>query len=290
MSSFEKFLQQKGFIPSGIARYQREVNKYANWLKRKGKNPETAEKKDLLDYLHHLKETRHLTNASQNNILKPLKNYYAFLAKQHGINNITHFIKIRGTQRKHLPPLFTPDELDLLCDVYYCHIQEYKPNRKELYFYPQHKKILEGRYIALTLMAYQALTLLEILALKKNDFNLRKATVTIRENRRGAERKLPLHASQIGAIIHYFADEEITNIIPNLNHFERFSKSLKKLHPKYRDFRQIRASKITHWLKLYGLRKAQYLAGHRTIHGTEKYLAGEFETLQNDLDHFHPLN
>jgi len=148
---------------------------------------------------------------------------------------------------------------------------------------------LQGHYIALTLIAYQALRLQEIENLTQNDFDLRKATVNIHQSRKGAARKLPLEASQIGVLLQFYADGEDTLLIPNRNHFTHLTVPLKKLHNKFCDFRQIRASKITHWLKLYGLRKAQHLAGHKSIKSTEQFLAGEFETLQNDMDNFHPL-
>jgi integrase/recombinase XerD len=288
---FEMFLQQKGIIPKTIARHKREVNKYEKWLSEsKDKETQNATKKDLLDYLKHIKDSRQLSNATQNSILQKLKNYYTFLAKQYRINNITHLIKIRGAERKHLTPIFTPDELDLLCDAYYYHIQEYKPTRKELYFYPDHETLLSGYYIALTLMAYQALQINEIENLTACDFDMRKATVTINPSRTGAKRTLTLEASQIGVLIQHFADQTDPPLMPNRNHFERLNTTLKKLHPKFKSFRQLRTSKITHWLKLHGLRKAQHLAGHKNITSTEKYLTGDFETLQNDLDNFHPLN
>lgn len=288
--NFETFLQQKGIIPKTIERHKREIEKYRQWLnKTKGKTPDNATKKDLLDYLQHIKEARQLCNATQNSILQKLKNYYAFLAKEYGIKNITHFIKIRGAERKHLTPLFTPDELDLLCDAYYYHTQQYKPNKKELRFYPDQTTLMQGYYIALTLMAYQALQVKEIENLTQEDFNLHKATISIKPSRTGAGRTLPLEAAQIGVLMQYFGKEEQTPIMLNRNHFEKLNLALKSLLPKFRDFRQIRASKITHWLKLHGLRKAQYLAGHKNIQSTEKYVAGDFETLQNDMDSFHPL-
>ena len=288
---FEAFLQQKDMIPKTIARHETEVNKYVGWLKTlKGKDPEQATKKDLLDYLKHVKESRNLCNATQSRILNTLKHFYAFLAKQYGINDITHFIKIRGTERRHLTPILTPDELDLLCDAYYYHIQQYRPNAKELYYYPDQETLLRGYYIALTLMAYQALQLREIENLTPDSFDLRKATVTIQAGRTGAERTLSLEASQIGVLIQHFANGEEPPLIPNRTHFNKLSRSLKTLFPKFKNFTQIRTSKITHWLKLYGLRKAQYMAGHKNIGNTEKYIAGDFESLQNDLDNFHPLN
>lgn len=295
--NFEQYLQQKGIIPKTIARHEREVKKYENWLQNKhNRTPENATKKDLLNYLQHIKETRNLANATQSHILCKLKNYYSYLAKEYGTNNITHFIKIRGTNRKYLRQLFTPDELELLCDAYYYYTQEYEPTKNELYHYPDRKKLLQGRYIALTLMAYQGLKTGEITTLTQTDFNLRKATVQIHAGRTGAARTLPLDASQIGVIMQYYADGEDTVLIPNENHFGRLSDTLKELTlkptaniTKFKDFKQIRASKIVHWLKLYGLRKAQYLAGHKNINSTEKYLANNVETLQNELDNFHPL-
>jgi len=113
--NFEQFLQQKSIIPKGIARHQREVGKYEIWLERThDRTPENATKKDLLEYLQYIKEKRKLANATQNSILQKLKNYHAYLAKEYEINDITCLIKIRGTKRQRLRPLFTPDELDLL--------------------------------------------------------------------------------------------------------------------------------------------------------------------------------
>ena len=145
--NFEQFLQQKDIIPSSISRHHREVGKYEKWLQQAhDKTPENAAKKDLLEYLQYIKERRKLANATQNSILQKLKNYHAYLAKEYETNDITCLIKIRGTQRRHLRPLFTPDELDLLCDVYYYYAQEYQPTNKELRFYPNHKKLLQGHY------------------------------------------------------------------------------------------------------------------------------------------------
>ena len=295
--NFTAYLQQKGIIPKTIARHEREVTKYENWLQDNcTKNGENATQKDLLNYLKHIKEKRQLQNVSLSKILRILKNYYQYLAKEYGTKNITAHLKIRGTNRKRLQALFTPDELNLLCDAYYYYIQEYQPTTKEIQHYSNYDKLLQGRYIALTLIAYQGLQTKEILTLTKADFDLRKATVQIHAGITGASRTLPLDASQIGVIIQHF-DNETSSIIPNLNQLEKLSKTLKELTQKpstsitkFENFRQIRASKITHWIKLHGLRKAQHLAGHKNIQGTENYLINDVENLQNDLNNFHPLS
>jgi site-specific recombinase XerD len=290
MNGFEQYLQQKGITPHTINRTQREAGRFAKWLQsRYGTATEAATQKQLLDYLQYIKESRSLCNATQNGILQMLKNYFAFVSKENNIDNITAFIKIHGTNRQRIQQLFTPEELDDLCDAYYHFTRTHIPTRKEMFWCGDYEKLLQGRYIALTLIAYQALQVREIETLRAADFDLRKGTVCIHAHRRGAERKPTLEPLQIGALMQYFTND-VTTLLPNRNHFENLSVELKKLSSKYKDFRQLRASKITHWLKLHGLRKAQYLAGHKNIRSTEKHLAGEFETLQNDIGSFHPLN
>ena len=287
--NFEQFLQQKNIIPKTISRHQREVLKYQNWLKTNNTNAENATKKQILDYLKHLKESRNLQAVTQSQILQKLKNYHTYLSQEIGINNPTNFIKIRGTNKTKLRPILTHKQLEELCDAYYFHIQEHEPNAKEKRHYSDLNKTLLGRYIALTLVCYQGLKPQELLSITKDDFDLRKATVFISQNRTGRERKMILDASQIGVLMQFYATED-TPIIANLNQLEKINKTLKTFTKKYEDLRQIRTSKITHWIKENGLRKAQYLAGHKHINSTEKYLANDFESLQNDFKNFHPLN
>ena len=59
-------------------------------------------------------------------------------------------------------------------------------------------------------------------------------------------------------------------------------KKLKKYNQKVKNIKQIRASVITNWLRQYNLRKVQYLAGHRYISSTERYL-------QDDLENLHEI-
>ena len=46
---------------------------------------------------------------------------------------------------------------------------------------------------------------------------------------------------------------------------------LRKINASVKNFDQIRASVITHWVKIYNLRKAQHMAGHRYVSSTEDY-------------------
>jgi integrase/recombinase XerD len=53
--------------------------------------------------------------------------------------------------------------------------------------------------------------------------------------------------------------------------------------------KQLRASVIVKWLKMYNLRKVQYMAGHRFISSTESYQQSEMEGLTEQINKFHPL-
>ncbi|MFY0602265.1 MAG: hypothetical protein JXR03_21510, partial [Cyclobacteriaceae bacterium] len=77
---------------------------------------------------------------------------------------------------------------------------------------------------------------------------------------------------------------------PNtLSVWKGLTKELKEQQRCFINFRQVRTSVITHWLKQYNLREVQQMAGHRYVSSTEGYLVNHIEGLQADIDEFHPL-
>jgi integrase/recombinase XerD len=70
--------------------------------------------------------------------------------------------------------------------------------------------------------------------------------------------------------------------------FKPFAKQVKEIDKNFLSFNQIRASVITNWLKVHGLRKTQVLAGHRYISSTEKYKANDLQQLTEDISKLHP--
>lgn len=78
-------------------------------------------------------------------------------------------------------------------------------------------------------------------------------------------------------------DNDGTNI------WKRLSGEIRNTKKKFINFRQVRTSVITHWLKQNNLRQVQYMAGHRYISSTESYLVNQMEDLQADIETFHPI-
>ncbi|HRN36987.1 MAG TPA: tyrosine-type recombinase/integrase, partial [Flavobacteriales bacterium] len=159
----------------------------------------------------------------------------------------------------------------------------------------------------------QGTTTKELDTLLIQDIDLHKATINIRGGRKSNDRTLPLKAEQIGQLMHYRGEirpkllayhtkeseklflplptySQTTTGSDKLMHvFKPLTKHLRSIEPAFVNFKQIRASVITHWLKAHGLRKTQYLAGHRYISSTESYQLGNLEGLAGDIAALHPF-
>jgi integrase/recombinase XerD len=66
-------------------------------------------------------------------------------------------------------------------------------------------------------------------------------------------------------------------------------KPLRARYPDLQNAKQIRASVITKWLKMYNLREVQVLAGHKFISATESYQQNDMEGLSEEINQFHPF-
>lgn len=70
----------------------------------------------------------------------------------------------------------------------------------------------------------------------------------------------------------------------------KLSKDLKHINNGFTDVKQIRTSVIIHWLKQNGLRKTQYLAGHKYISSTERYQQDDLQSLRETINNFDPFS
>jgi site-specific recombinase XerD len=156
-------------------------------------------------------------------------------------------------------------------------------------------------------LVYQGLTTTELTQIKLNDIDLNKARLTL--NNGVTIRNLPIQATQMGAIINYINQirpqflehckidtDRLFFSLSSEQYDKTFCKPLKKLIKQVKtidsnfiNFSQIRTSVITHWIQAEGLRKAQYLAGHKHINSTENYLPNDLNELMNDIQKFNPF-
>lgn len=317
---FISYLQSKSLAQSSITHYTDYTNKFFAYCK---KEAIQVEKKDVLKYLHYLQDKKNYENITRKNHLIALNHYFTFLLKNGEVaNNPTALIKMRGTHKRHLYRIYTLEELEQLYDNYYHNFLRnfdalcYAPSRGGISTNQREQTLLsrQRNYAMLGLLVYQGLHTNELQKIQLNDIDLNKAQIHIKGGKKSNERTLSLNASQIGFLINYMenirpklltyqenqngqclflplpeASKEKTDSKNLMHTLKPLTRHIKTLDKHFLNFKQVRASVITYWLKTYGLRKAQYMAGHRYISSTENYLPNEIESLSDDIIKYSPF-
>ena len=224
------------------------------------------------------------------------------------------FLKIRGTKQHSLYRIYTPEELTTLYDNFYTlYVRNYDDS--QIPKNQRHRNALnkQRNAVLLNILIYQGTTTKEIDDLQLCDLDLINATLKIRGGRKSNARTLQLEATQIGVLMNYLQNirpqlqeyhttesEKLFLTLPEyskqntesenlLYAFKPLTKQVKEIDTNFLNFKQLRASVITNWLKVHGLRKTQIMAGHRYISSTEKYKANNLQELTGDINKLHPF-
>ena len=206
--------------------------------------------------------------------------------------NPASFITLKGTKRKIAHYILSSEELMTLYLDY-----EYKGN-----------KIVNIRNKALLgLIIFQGLNTIQLERLSMHDLRLRTGKVFVPGSLRSNERWMRLIPEQLLDMMTYRldirkelialtgkkTDQLFITIGQGANKLNNVKcdliKQLKRQNRRVKDYKQIRASVITNWLKSESLRKTQYKAGHRFISSTECYEGNDMDSLKEDLEVFFPL-
>ena len=303
MTEFIKYLEEKDLAPRTQEGYTKYVETFFKWVKTEA---EQVTKPDILRYLEYLKKKKGLQNITRQNHLIVLNHYFTYLYKAGEIDkNPCAFLKLRGTQKKKLHKIYTPEELDTLFDNYYqVFFRNYDDSHHRCNAQKRYSKLCRERNVLImSILFNQGVITAEIGKIELNDVDLSKATLKIRGRKRCKDRVLPIKATQIGLFINYLQNirpqlvehqakesDKLLLSLPAAHHktaekdisgnvFTRLIKQVKSIDNQFINFIQIRTSIITFWVKNYGLRKAQYLAGHRYISATERYIANNLDNL-----------
>lgn len=306
MKEFKTFLQQKGLSVSTQNFYCYQAERFLKWYSDSYRNDViNAQTKDVLKYLDYLQNKRSVQNSTRQNHLTSIDHYFQFI----GLPTVTAFIELKGTKKHKLQYIFSTEELAQLYDNYHAvYIQNFNPN--------DWKTSIESRwrnYIMLGLLVFQGVQTGELDTLTVNDVDFTKARIHITpKHSRGNARTLALEATQIGGMMYYlhtirpqlltsdtdklflpvsrYMRPEDRHKQSMMNTLRNLNKDLKKLHKDYHKMTQLRTSVITHWIKTQGLRKAQVLAGHKSIVSTEEYIHNDLESLVDDISKFNPFS
>jgi site-specific recombinase XerD len=312
--NFIKYLENRGLAPLTQKQYVLVVNVFFKWAKMPA---EQVTKPDILRYLEHTKKRRGLQNVTRQNHLIALNHYFTHLCKAEKIDkNPCNFLKIRGTQKRQLHKIYTPDELDTFFDNYYqLFVRNFDDSRHRHAGQRHYSRLYRERNaLIVSILFNQGVVTSEIERIELGDIDLAKASIKIRGGKRLNDRILQLKATQIGLFITYLQNtrpqlveyqtkesEKLFLGLPAVNYkttdnamnrsvFKPLAEQMKSIDKQFFNFMQIRTSLITFWVKSQGLRKAQHLAGHRYISATEKYQINNLDGLTDDINKLNPFN
>ena len=299
---FTNYLLKKNYSDTTIGSFIADVRKFKAWIEKENMEIENVGYNDITSYLQSF---GNITQHTKGCYLRGVKQYFNFLIQQEERNdNPTEFIQLKGLKRKTLYDILNRQELDNLYHNYTLPNEESKDKNQNWF----KAKILaqQRNKVVLGLLLYQGLDSKDFKLLTVKDIKLREGKVYVPGTRRSNEREIKLEAMQIMDVMEYLSktrnellkltNKETEQLFISIGSSEKFNnilhyliKSLQQINPKVTQFKQLRASVIVHWLKLYNLRQVQYMAGHRYVSSTEQFLVNEMDGMIEDIEKYHPI-
>ena len=309
--TFKQYLESTGKSKSTIKHYNTYILDFLSYLDADNTEIENATAKEVLSYLKYLQK-KGQENKTRNIRLNVIKQYFNWQIQQEKrTDNPVAHLKIRGSKTQKLYPILNKQELEKIYTNY--QIPKENDKRKNRNWFTTYKLSRQRNKAILSLFINQGLITPEVEKLSLNDLKLKEGKIYIQGGRKSNERVLELKSNQIIELMEYQYttraelleyQETETNLLflavpgagktkatgnGKLQIWKGLTKEIKLHNNKFINFRQVRTSIITHWLKQYNLRQVQYMAGHRYISSTESYLVNQTEDLKKDIDQFHPI-
>lgn len=285
MTSFKDYLQEKNFSSAGKRIYLNATNRFEDYLNARNIRAEKLIYSQLLDYVKYLTDLGY-SKRSINMDLGAIRHLLDFWVEKEILPyNLAADLVVRGVQRTIPSGLLTEKQLD-----------------KVYLDYPASSPARIRNKVTVGLMLFQAVRPKELALLKLDSVDLKNQTIFIPETSRSNSRTLLLHPLQITHLELYVKDiryqllnGQVTDqllVTGKSNKIDFILNNVKfdsRNHTDLKSWQPVRASVITRWLKEHHLRQVQYMAGHKYISSTERYLQVDLEDIQAAIDKHHPL-
>jgi site-specific recombinase XerD len=287
--SFNEYLKRLEQSSNSIESCETAVNLFLNWMKKQAIEPAQGSYADVLAYMKYCQKNG-TTQRTIQNYLNMIRHFYNHLIeqKQIEVNPVTG-IKVQGVKRKSLYHIFKPEELHAIYNSYQDESLKGKRNK-----------------IMLSLIVYQGAKTEELNQLEVKDVKLKEGKIEIPGGLRSEGRILKLESHQVLEFYDYVnntrkeiltkSGKQTDKLFVSIEGGDSLDSCMHRLLFWVRrknklvvNAKQLRASVIVKWLKVYNLRQVQYLAGHRYISATESYQQNEMEGLTEEVNQFHPL-
>jgi integrase/recombinase XerD len=300
---FTNYLLSKNYSTTTIESFLGDVRKFKAWCEKEALEIENISYNDMTSYMQSFTA---ITQHTKGCYIRGVKQYFNYLVqKEERKDNPVEFIQLKGLKRKTLYDILNRQELDKLYSNYTTTDEASGKDKKQNWF--KTKLLAQKRNkVILGLILYQALDARDLKLLTVDDVRLREGKIFIPGTRRSNERELKLEALQIMDMMEYLittrkellqlTGKETNQLFISIGSSDRFNNMmvylLKRLHQinkKVTSAKQLKASVIVHWLKLYNLRQVQYMAGHRYVSSTESFLINEMDEMIEDIEKYHPI-
>lgn len=287
--SFNIYLKRLQHSTKSIRSCEKSVDRYLVWLNEQSIEPEQTSYSDILAYMKHCQNNGN-TQRTVQNYLGMVEHFYDYLIDQGKLeSNPVNRINVKGVKRKSLYHIFKPEELH---DIYISY----------------QDKTLKGKRnkVILGLLVYQGAKTEELARLEVSHVKLDEGKIEIPGGLKSNMRLLQLEPQQVLEFYEYItvtrneildqSEQKTAKLFVSIEGGDSFNSCMHRLmywvkrknklvvNPK-----QLRASVIVNWLRMYNLRKVQYLAGHRFISSTESYQLSEMDGLSEEVNKFHPM-
>ena len=292
-SSYEHYLEKNGYTNRSIFTYQKSLTRFTKWCVTYGTTAEAIDYKTFLKYIEHLRKGKLKAKTIQIYVSN-LKSYFSYLEQaNYREQNIIKELNIRGVKKTIISNYLEFEELE---DLYYSY-----PTNKGNAMARKRNKIIVG------LLVYQGLNTRDLQLLEVENIQLYKGKIQVLGTKKSNTREIELKPWQLMELMEYIneirpkvliathkATEQLLLPLGSSlklgNTLQKLVKELKQINHGFTDIKQVRTSVIINWLKQYNLRKAQYLAGHKYISSTERYVQDDLESLHETVNTFHPFS
>jgi integrase/recombinase XerD len=279
---------RKAHTEETVKIYLRDIRVYLDYVTEE--KAAVATYQDIMQYVDYLRK-QYQNPRTINRMLYGVKAWYQWLWQtgqraDHPCRYIT--LKDAKTQDIQLQDLFTSSELEQLME------------RKERY-----ESVRTRNQVAVSLLIYQGLRLVEAEQLKVQDIDLEAGTVYTRGMAKTLPRTLKMKTKQVMLFYKYIHEVRIKTIrentdqlILNLRGGKMTTDSINYLVETFKPLfpdrnlnaKTIRQSVITNLLKQKkDLRVVQVFAGHKKPSSTERYRQTGLEELKAAVMKYHPL-
>lgn len=274
------------------------IKGYENMIKRfrevMGERTDSATYRDVLEYIGLLRAQQLHPKSLRNNLFA-IKIYFRYLLEIGTRNDHPcQYLYLKDQINRQIPieSLYDKATLEQLYENYQARKAENQQRDK----------------IIISLLIYQALSVLEISQLRVEDIDLKAGTIFVSENKKNRARTLSLQAQQIVLFQNYLKNDwknyhrkqkpkqRLDYFVLSETGLQIYKSGINRMinrgraaHEKLTPLK-IRQSVIAHLLKENNdIRIVQAFAGHRRTASTEAYKQTGLEELKAAIEKFHPL-